>query len=656
MQAMVESLSSACPDGTLMVGAIDTADRSRLWRLLERAVTGKGVRVVLARRQRGRRYYSQRMRRLTQESVQQGYVAGGSYLVHCPEAGGLTAEHRLQLGPLGIQMDPTPDSAWGISVSRAWTDETVFRALADPSVGLMTILRNGPERSRLDEQQLDPMAALPTPRHAQQEVWRASVAGISGAGFGTLLKLLSHAGEAMGYDVRSDRWPGHLDSGQAAVGHLLFESRPDPQAVTVAGAPGRTARPTYAVTPTSGGVDLLLGAELTESVRLISQGACVSLQRTGVIIDELVVPMCQSLAQGEPSPTQAWIDVIKPEHRQAPVSTAPFADLSEWLWGHTRYAAWMMIGCAMQQGLIPVTRQAVEAATHRVLGASDPRCEQAFDVGRKLAVAPDFAADCLAEPARQVDELLEARADDLAEQFGPRRGPALSREWSSEVAALLEKAQGCQDATAREIIETAYRCAVWGWAGQGVEYTRRMCGVMAQVMAQDAEPRGYELTRITLAGVQRAMLVPDEPYLAALLTSPQRYRRDRRRLNLALERGDQASYKHMFRPEIELFKRRMGFTVVLGDRMLKLLSRSQFVRRLRAGWYRESREFRDAYLLSLENLICSGTDADYRRCCELASTALSILGRAETSRAAVREAGARLEKRLATDPHELHTT
>ena len=68
-----------------------------------------------------------------------------------------------------------------------------------------------------------------------------------------------------------------------------------------------------------------------------------------------------------------------------------------------------------------------------------------------------------------------------------------------------------------------------------------------------------------IAGLSQAMLIPDEVYLAALLTAPNRYRVDRQRLNISIEQGDKISYVHLLRPEFDLFKRRIGpFPIKLG--------------------------------------------------------------------------------------------
>ncbi|XAM00535.1 hypothetical protein OT109_03925 [Phycisphaeraceae bacterium D3-23] len=653
LPAMLAALGSGSQEPGVRIGVIDPTDRPRLRRLLERSVTGKGVHIVLARRREGPRALRAAAEHWLQASTGEGYIATQQRLVLCPEVWFLNTAQRLQLGPLGLEPAPRESGGWMTATSWAWAGRSMLNALANPALGLATIQRSGPERSRLDASLLVDIETPTHPIHATQEVWRASVAGVSGAGLDLLARLLVEAGAAMGYQVRGTLDVDSLATGRPGRVDVMFASPPREQELTVAGAPGRSTRPMYAATPTPGSTDLVLATDSVLGQQTLD--AVGHAQRTGAVIDTLALPTLDQLLNNTPSrhPAEALADSLEASthpDRRALVSAAV---LSEYFWGHRRFSAWVMLGIVLQRGLAPLTRPAIEQATRRVLGTADARCGEALDVGRKLAVDPGFADRFLSHEPDEPGDLLDAVAEDIAEQFGGRSGPVVSREYVGLMSPLLERCAQLDRAVRARLVQVSYRCVVWGGKRGGIAYARRLCETVDRLLDHDSAERGYELTRRGIEGAARAMIVPDEVYLAALLTSPTRYRRDRRRLNLALERGDKVSYRHVVRPEFDLFKRHIAFNLTLGERALRLLARLRFIRRVRTGWYREQRDLRDLYLQTLAGVTDTSAMSDYRKWCEIASTAAAISGRGETRRQAVRDARARLDRLVVVDAKEL---
>ncbi|MEM9415357.1 MAG: DUF6537 domain-containing protein [Planctomycetota bacterium] len=653
LPAMLSALGSDTQDLGVRIGVIDPTDRPRLRRLLEKSVIGKGVHIVLARRREGPRALRAAAAKWEQASLREGYIATQQRLVLCPEVWSLNTAQRLQLGPMGLEPAPSEPGGWMTSSSWAWAGQAMLNALANPALGLATIQRSGPERSRLDATVLSGLEAPPHPIHATQEVWRARVAGVSGAGLDLLARLLTESGAAMGYQVRGTLDVTSLAAGTPGCMDVMFVSPPREQELTVAGSPGRSTRPMYAATPTPGATDLVLAIDGAHAQHAID--AVGSAQRTGAVVDPITLPTLEQLLKGEPDSdtmpglTGSLEQGTHPDRR----CVVPAGALSEYLWGHRRFSAWVMLGVVLQRGLAPLTREAIEQATQRVLGAVDPRCHEALDVGRKLAVDPEFAQGYLSHDLEEPTQLLEAIAQDLSEQLGGRSGPVVSREFVGLVAALLDRCAPLDRAVRARLVQVCYRCAVWGGNRGGVAYVQRFCETVGRLLDHDREDRGYELTRRGIEGAARAMIVPDEVYLAALLTSPARYRRDRRRFNLALEHGDKVSYRHVVRPEFDLFKRHIAFNLTLGERALRLLARLRFIRRVRTGWYREQRDLRELYLQTLEGVSDTTAPSDYRKWCEIASTAAAVSGRGEVRRQAVRDARARLDRLVAVDAKEL---
>lgn len=656
MQAVIEGINAGRREPTPSVTTIDPSDRPRMRRLLERLVLSEGVHVVIARRRRGPRYYRKASEVHRKQSARRGYVAKQGCLVHCPEAGPLSARRRLELGILGVEPTAIALDPWTVSVSWSWHDETVMHALAEPSVGLAVLERSKPERSRVVTQDLDDLPAPPKPIHANADAWRAILTGITGSAFDLTLQMLLEAGASMGYLVRCSSAYEATEGPEPRRADILFTRHEPENAPHVPAAPGRASSPMLTAQPMPGHADLLLGTELTEAARLMTAGHtphCGS--RTYTLIDDMVVPTIATLASGRVPDSDAMLEAVH-QHEAgqhvAPAFVLPIARLAEWLWGHQRYAAWVYLGVLVQRGLIPLTTQAIEAAGQRVLGLSDPRSSEAIRVGRKLAVDPDYARRALWQEQPDLNAHVRTLADDLAEMAGSRTGASLAGTYQAIVQPLIERCEHLPEQLRRQIATTAQRCIFWAGVKNGPAYCQRYADAIDHTLSIDQPGHRHELTHAVIAGLDRAMLIPDEVYLAALLTAPARYRRDRQRLNISLEQGDKISYVHLLRPEFDLFKRRIAFTLILGERAMKTVARLHLLRRIRPGWYRTQRDFRDLYLQTLNSQLPVQSESAHRHALAIANVTELIQGRGDVRRDSVQAARRKLEKLIAAGSTE----
>jgi len=396
-----------------------------------------------------------------------------------------------------------------------------------------------------------------------------------------------------------------------------------------------------------GNADLLLGTELTESIRLIESDAPPAIiGQNHSLIDTLLIPDTAELSTGNLPDRRALRDVLRTQAQAGDdqrLALLPIAHLSEWLWGHQRYAAWVYMGYLVQCGWVPLTTTAIDIAGQRIMGLADARSAEAIKVGRKLAIDPGYASRMLKDEVPTLEDYLKTLAQDLSEQAGSR-GPALERVFISSVQELMEKARVLDDPTRRLIVTTAQHCVYWAGPRNGMSYCEQFLKTLSHVIQIDNGEHGYALSRAAVEGLSRAMLIPDEVYLAALLTSPARYRRDRRRMNVSIEQGDRISYVHLLRPEFDLFKRRIAFTIDLGERALKTLASLHLLRRIRPGWYRTQRAFRDLYLQTLSDLDPPQSEAAYRHVRDIIACTAGIVGRGDVRRETVTTARRRLEK------------
>jgi hypothetical protein len=652
MQAVIAGINAGRREPTPSVTTIDPSDRPRMRRLLERLVLSEGVHVVIARRRRGPRYYRKASEVHRRQSARRGYVAKQGCLVHCPEAGPLSSRRRLELGILGVEATASPPDPWTVSISWSWHDDTVMHALAEPAVGLAILERAKPERSRVVPKDLDDLPDPPRPIHATADAWRATLAGITGTAYDLTLQLILEAGASMGYLVRSSVANEPTDGPEPRRADILFTRREPENAPHVPAAPGRASSPMLTAQPTPGHCDLFLGMELTEAARLIQAGDTPhGPMHSHALLDTLIIPTITALSTGYVEDPAELLGRIRIDQGELPqgalMQVLPIARLAEWLWGHQRYAAWVYLGYLIQRGLIPLTTASIEAAGQRVLGMTDPRSSEAIRVGRKLAIDPEYAERALREDEPDINTLVRTLAADLSQMAGSRRGTSLAGSFQAIVQQLIDRCEHLPDAQRRRIVTIAHRCVFWAGVKKGPAYCQRFADTLGHILDIDTPEHDHKLTRAAIAGLERAMLIPDEVYLAALLTAPQRYRRDRKRLNISLEQGDKISYVHLLRPEFDLFKRRIAFSLTLGERAMKAIAGLHILRRIRPGWYRTQRDFRDLYLQTLADLPHKQSDAAYRQAIDVAKVTTPIIGRGDVRRDSVQAARRKLEKLIA---------
>ncbi len=91
------------------------------------------------------------------------------------------------------------------------------------------------------------------------------------------------------------------------------------------------------------------------------------------------------------------------------------------------------------------------------------------------------------------------------------------------------------------------------------------------------------------------MAYKDEIYVAHLLTSEEKRRRDFERYNVDPSRGDRIDYRHLTRPHFQVLGLDIRFDIKTRDWMLNAMKRMRFLRSLFGSWHREEKDFRDWY-------------------------------------------------------------
>jgi indolepyruvate ferredoxin oxidoreductase len=562
---------------------MNPADRDDYRAALEKAVLAPGVKIVIADKECGITLHRRLRSQERAQAAETGFVRRKTHMNIATEVCELCLECTTQTGCPGLK---TVDTDYGpkMQTDFSWcvNDGACSRIHACPSFEHVTIVRSSPPRSGDEHINLRDIPPAPRPLHADQDTWRCYLSGVGGMGIGVATAILVAAGHEMGYAVQFLDKKGLAIRNGGVFSQIVFT---------------RDARkPSTPVIP-YGKADLLLGVDLLEALRSTdpAHGYRVAApDLTAAVVNTAKTPTILSL-MGRDDFDPADLE------RQLRAAVHPdrcFAfnvgDLCERVLDSKLYANIMLLGMAYQLGYLPLTIEAIEKGLRRIVRSEYDRNRRAFHIGRKIVVQPDLF---VVNAARQVETARQAvrrKTNTLrATAWTRRQGDLMSRQFRVLMKQTLRAAAGLHvdDQLMRDVVVRAYDCMVWG----GLEYARRYCARVVRVFQKDDPARGYAMTRAVVWNLAKTMLIKDEVYTAAMLTSPEKYKRDMRRYNVNPARGDRIIYSHLNRPEFVLLGRRIRFHWKSRDWQLRLLARCRWLRRFLPGWHAEERRFRDWY-------------------------------------------------------------
>lgn len=634
---------------------INPADRDRYRKLMEQTVLADGVKIVIADKECGITYHRRAKSLERGQLKQHGFLPKKSYMNVATEVCEFCLECTNQTGCPGLKMNGS-DYGPKVQTDMSWcvNDGACERIHACPSFEEVTVTRKQPKRMGDEHVELSDLPEPERPLHADQPTWRAHLGGVGGMGIGVATAILVMAGHEMGYQVRYLDKKGLAIRNGGVFSQLIY-SRPQ--------ANGEPAP----ITPQIpyGTADLLVGIDLLEAARSIDPRLpyrVASPKRTAAVVNTAKTPTILSLMGRDDFDINDVQDAIKKYTVPDRYVAFNVGDLCERILDTKLYANIMMLGIAFQKGFLPLTREAIEHAIIAVTRGEKERNLRAFTIGRKIAVRPDLF---VVEPQHEYEtarQALRRKTNTLEAWYGSEwigriidrnKGERIARQFRVLMRQTFRSTRGMHvdDEMMRDVIIRAFDCVLWG----GIGYAKTYCDKLVEVFRKDHEDQGYKVTRAVVWNLAKVMLIKDEVYVSALLTSPEKYRRDRKRFNVIPERGDKITYRHHNRPEFDLFGRRIRFEWKSQDWQLRIMSSCAFMRKFLPGWHERERTFRDWYMQLVDQIDWRG-DRDYQRWVAILSTPHAVTGYREV-RYPKQDAARKLsEQLLAMDPEDFEPT
>ncbi|UCD29956.1 MAG: 2-oxoacid:acceptor oxidoreductase family protein, partial [Planctomycetota bacterium] len=618
------------------------ADRSSYSKLLERTFLSDGVKIVIADKECGITFNRRKMAAERAEQKKRGFVSKKTFMNITQEVCEFCRECTMNTGCPGLTIEPTP---YGLKMDTdlSWcTNDGACANLGScPSFEQVTVTRKQPPRPRGQTMMLKD---IPEPKiDFKGDVWRAWLAGVGGMGIGTATSILVHAGRDDGYHVQFSDKKGLAIRNGGVFSQLIFSKSQESTSMTIG----------------YGKADLLLGIDLLEAVRAVDSKApfrVASPDRTAVVVNTDLTPTIRMLIGINDYKVDGLEETLRKVTRSDKYFSARISALCERIFGTKLYANITMLGMAYQRGLIPVSLDSLKNGIRETLRVDFKKNMRAFDVGRKLVSYPELFIDLfgeykptrsLARTVREKGAYLNMRLLGTAKALrseqpgaaGKRRLPdtKLARSYKHMVYTTLRACRELDRETMRDIAVRIYDLIQWG----GIRHARRYVQRIRRVFLADDQKHGFQATKAVVWNLAKLMLIKDEFYVAQLLTSYEKLRRDRQRYNVNLYNGDRIRYKRTFHPRI--FGKQVNIRVP--NWSLYVLRNLRFLRHVMFWAHYQDRKLVKWYERVVDNFEFDD-DVSYAQYVEVLKSIEDITGYAEIRRSKIHEVRSRAEQIL----------
>ncbi len=562
--------------GKARVVRMNPSSRDGYMELLESVILEDGVKVIIADKECGITFHRRRHRAELQEKKQQGFVKQKTHMNVAEEVCEYCLECTNQTGCPGLKI---ADTDYGPKMQTDFTtcvnDGACARIDACPSFEQVTITRKRPPR--MPDEVVDLTGIPEPPPAAMGQQWRCYLAGVGGMGIGVAGEILVRAGHKEGYHIGFVDKKGLAIRNGGVFSQLLFSRGP------IAGS---------AITPW-GKADLLIGIDAAEAARATSPNDLLrvaSSKYTSAVVNTAKTATVLTLMGREDFSPQELAEGIAKQCRPGQFFSFNVGDLCERLLDSRMYANIMMLGVAYQLGFIPVSYKSITWAIRHAVRREFERNYRAFNIGRKIVLRPDLFGVAAPREVETAEQTIERKANIL--MVSSIWGQKNAEQYRKLCRETLQQMPELDEATRRDYAIRLYDAIQWGALKYGRSYASRV----VKTYQQDTVERRFAVTRAVIWNLAKVMMIKDEVYVAMMYTSPEKYKKDRRRYNVNPANGDRIKYVHLNRPEFTVAGRTFRFHWKSSDWQMRIVRHCRWLRTVLPGWHTRERAFRDWYM------------------------------------------------------------
>jgi len=547
--------------------------------MLEETVLRGGVKVIVADKECGITYHRRESREERATIREKGFLPEKRYVNINPDVCEYCLECTMATGCPGLTIADTPFGA-KIQTDLSWcvADTACTKIYACPSFEQITIVRKQKPPAPIDSIDL---ANIPLPKiHEFDDVWYGYLAGVGGQGIGVSTATLVRAGFKQGYHVQFCDKKGLAIRNGSVFSQITFT---------------KGSNHASNIIP-YGRADLLLGIDPLEAARSLSPKGNLrvgSPRHTVAVVNAYKTPTILTLLGRDDFNVAELEDTLRRYTKTDGYFGLNVAGISEHFFGTKLYANIVMLGIAFQRGLLPLSLENIEWGLRETMGSAAEDNIQAFHLGRKLVFEPELA---------HKHELHETYEEFIAERMDVlQRNHRAGKRWAREFQVLIRRSEQSirlGEQTERDLVWRLYDLLEFGGVGA---YATSYLDLVEKTYAKDSAQYDYAATKAVIWNLHKTMVIKDEIYVAHLLTSEEKTRRDRHRYHVDPRRGDQLVYHHLNRPEFNVLGRDVRFKFSPKKWQLNLLKHLRWLRRVMPQWHRRERAFRDWYIRLVVN-------------------------------------------------------
>jgi len=593
-------------DSSIFIARMNPAVRQEYADLVRETLSRDGVKIIIADKECGITYHRRQRAQKSALAKERGFLPVENHINIDEDVCEFCLECTQATGCSGLTVNPKTSygSKVAIDLSSCVSDGACTRVeVGDgdktcPSFEEITIYRQTAPTTKLPPIEV---GELPEPEFRPlQDLWYTYIAGVGGMGINVIASVLAQAGVRQGYEVKLTNKKGLAIRNGSVYSHLSYA----PQGTTVS-----------PLIP-SGKADLLLGLDILEAARGIEPQGRYRIahpERTTAIVNTAKTPTIDTLIGRDDFSTEAQADLIRTHTRNDTYFGADLFHICEHYLGNKLYANIMMLGVAFQRGLLSLDLENLRWAIGKALHRDIETNMQAFDMGRRLALDPNYFP--IEEKPLSFEELV---ADKVA-LLTRTRGKRIAEGYHNRITQtpLATDAE-----TRRHFALRVYDLIQY----EDLAYADRYIRQVLAIQEKDTPEHDFQVTRTAIYQLAKVLAIKDEIYVAYLLTCEEKYRRDHRRYNIDPTRGDRIRYRHFNRPHFRFLGRDFRPDLKLGDLPLRLMARMKFLRHLFSSWWhREEREFATWYE-DLMTQFSFHSDEEYRTWVQIFSLPEKVRG------------------------------
>jgi indolepyruvate ferredoxin oxidoreductase len=392
-------------------------------------------------------------------------------------------------------------------------------------------------------------------------------------GIGVSAATLVRAGHREGYHVVFSDKNGLAIRNGGVYSHIMFLKS--------------ATQPISPIIP-YGKADLMLGIDILEAARGLDPRGNLRVggPRTRAIVNRQKTPTIHTLLGTDDFCVETLETALRTNTDAAGYFSSDVSHLSERVFGTKLYANVIMLGIAFQRGELPLSLESLEWGIQETMGSAATENWLAFKLGRKVAHEAALATPLT--PESTYHDVVAEKAARL--KRSGRKGERLAQYYWQLVTRAMEKLT--LDAAHQSILaQRVYDLIQY----EDVAFAEQYVDHLVRLHARDTKNFNFAATQAALWNLHRVMAIKDEVYVAYLLSSEEKYERDRERYNVHPELGDKLVHRHLNRPEFVVAGRTIRFKMRTRPWMLRLMRRGKFLRRLMPAWHAKEKEFRDWY-------------------------------------------------------------